>query len=62
MIQNMEAVSRTSADKNRIEVRLAGDSLVDVRHISRVVLAMMNFHRLRVDIGFERIFGIWKWR
>ncbi len=25
MIQNMEAVSRTSADKNRIEVRLAGE-------------------------------------
>ena len=44
------------------EVRLAGDGLVDVGHVSAVMFVVMDLHRLRVDVGFERVLGIWKWR
>ena len=49
-------------DRLAFEVRLAGDGLVDVGHVSAVMFIVMNFHRLRVDVRFERVFGIWKWR
>ena len=44
------------------EVGLAADRLVDVGDVGRVVFVVMNLHGLRVDIGLERVLGIWKWR
>ena len=44
------------------EVRLAGDGLVDVGDVGAVVFIVVNLHRLRVNVRFERVLGIWKWR
>jgi hypothetical protein len=44
------------------EVGLAGESLIDVGHVSGVMLIVMNLHGLRIDVRFERILGIRKWR
>ncbi len=36
----------------------AFDCIVEFRDISGVVFAVMDFHRLRVEVGFERVFRI----
>ncbi len=41
-----------------LEVRLPGDRLIHVRDVGAVMFVVMNFHCLRVNIRFERIFGI----
>jgi dUTPase len=44
------------------KVRLAGEGLVDVGYVGAVMLIVMNLHGLRIDVRFERILGIRKWR
>jgi hypothetical protein len=39
-------------------VRRVFQRRIEVVHIGLVVLAMMDFHRLRVDVRFERVEGI----
>jgi hypothetical protein len=33
------------------QIRFAGDGFVDIGHISRVMFVVVDFHRLRVDMG-----------
>ena len=44
------------------QVGLAGDGFIHVRHISAMMFVMMNFHRLGVNVRFQRIFRIRKRR
>ena len=44
------------------EVRLAGDGLVDVGHVGGVMFVVVDLHRLRINVRFERVFGIRKRR
>jgi hypothetical protein len=44
------------------EVGLAADRLVDVGDVGCVVFIVVDLHGLRVDIGLERVLGIWKRR
>jgi len=44
------------------QLGFAGDGFVKIRYVSTVMFPVMDFHRLRVDVRFQRIFGIWKWR
>ena len=39
-----------------------GDGFVQICDISGMMFAVMNFHRLRIDVRFERIFWIRKRR
>src|SRR2546427_13310784 len=45
-------------DAFRFQIRLAGDRFVQIRDVSLMMLAVMNLHRLRVDVRFERIVWI----
>jgi hypothetical protein len=38
------------------EVRFASDGFVHVVDVSGVMFVVMDFHRLRVDVRFERVF------
>ena len=49
-------------DRFRFQVRLARNRLVHVGDVCCVVFIVVNLHRQRVNVGFERAFGIWKWR
>ena len=44
------------------EIGFAGDGFVDVGDVGGVMFVVMNFHRLRVDVRFERFFRIRKRR
>ena len=44
------------------EVRLAGDGLVQVGDVGVVMFVVMDFHRQRVNVRFERVFRIRKRR
>ncbi len=48
---------RSTADL-RFEIGVALDGVVEVVHVRGMVLAVMDFHRLRVDVGFKRVGGI----
>ena len=45
-------------DRFGFELGVAGDRLIDISHISPVMFVVMDFHRLRVNVRFERIFRI----
>ena len=40
------------------KVGIIGDGLVQVRHIGRVMFVVMNLHRSRINVRFERVVGI----
>ncbi len=44
------------------QVRFAGDGLVDVGHVGPVMFVVVDFHGLRVNVGFERVLGVWERR
>ena len=41
---------------------VAGDGLVEIVHVSLVMAVVMDFHRQRVNVRFERVLGIGKRR
>ena len=63
MSSGTEARSRDERfDRLGFERGVAGDGLVEVGHVGVVMFAVMDFHRGRVDVRFERVFGIGKRR
>jgi hypothetical protein len=47
-------------DRKRLQIGMPIESLVQVRYIGVVVLVMMNFHGHLIDIGLQRIGGVWE--
>ena len=43
------------------QFRLVFQSLVEIRHVGRVVFAVVNLHRLGINAGFEGVGGIGQW-
>ena len=41
-----------------LQLRVLGESLVQLGDVGRVVLVVMDLHRLRVDVRLERVEGI----
>ena len=53
-------IRNQSVNRFGLKGRIARDGLVQIGHVSVVVLAMMNLHRLGINVGFEGFFGIGK--
>jgi hypothetical protein len=58
LLRHCVQVADEFLDRFFFQVRFARDCFVHISHVSRVVLAVMNFHRLRVDKRFQRILWI----
>src|ERR1041385_6231815 len=41
-----------------LQIGFAGNGLVHIGHISRMMLVMMDLHGLRIDVRFQRVFQI----
>ena len=41
---------------------VAGDGFVEVVHVGLVMPVVVDFHRRRVNVRFERVLGIWERR
>ena len=42
-------------DRELLQIGVAFESFVQIRDVSAVMLVVMDFHRLRVDVGLERV-------
>ena len=51
-------VAQQFVDRHLREVRVPASGLVQVVHVGLVVLVVVNLHRQRVDVRFERIEGV----
>ena len=38
------------------------EGLVEIGHVSGVMLAMVDFHGSGIDMGLQSIMGVWKFR
>lgn len=45
-----------------LEVGVAGEGFVEIGDVGSVVFVVMDFHCLRVDVGFEGVEGVRQWR
>ena len=61
-LRHVSEIADEFFDGLRSQIRSALEGLVEIRNISRVVLAVMDLHRACVDIGFKRRGGVGKSR
>ena len=49
-------------DRKILKFGMAFESLVEIGDVGPVVLVVVNLHRLRVNVGLERVERVWKRR
>lgn len=58
--RNLIEVLAKIVDTHCLKVGVTSEGRVDIGDVSIVMAVVMDFHRERIDVGFQRIISVWK--